>query len=73
MALKPPHQVGGVHTQVVYCVVDDPPAHCAQAAATGAEILVEPTIMPWGAQLYLARDPEGYVWCFSSYGPEVRA
>ncbi len=28
--------------------------------------------MPWGAHLYLARDPEDYVWCFSTYGPVTR-
>ena len=71
LRLRPPHQVGGIHTQVVYCVVEDPVAHCTQAAAAGAEVLVNPTIMPWGAHMYLARDLEGYVWCFSTYGPEA--
>lgn len=70
LRIRPPHQVGGVHTQVIYCVVDDPVTHCAQAVAAGAEILVDPTVMPWGAHMYLARDLEGYVWCFSTYGPQ---
>jgi len=72
LRLSAPHQVGGVHTQVLYCVVDDPVAHSAQATAVGVEILVEPTVMPWGAHMYLARDPEGYVWCFSTYGPKTK-
>jgi uncharacterized glyoxalase superfamily protein PhnB len=69
LRLRPPRQLGGVHTQVVYCVVEDPVAHRGRAARAGAQILVEPTVMPWGAHMYLARDPEGYVWCFSTYGP----
>jgi uncharacterized glyoxalase superfamily protein PhnB len=69
LTLQPPHRAGGVHTQVVYCVIADPHGHSAKAASAGAEILVAPTVMPWGAHLYLARDPEGYVWCFSDYAP----
>jgi uncharacterized glyoxalase superfamily protein PhnB len=72
LGLKPPRQAGGVHTQVLYCVVEDPVAHCAQARSAGAEVLVDPIVMPWGAHMYLARDLEGYVWCFSTYGPKAK-
>ena len=72
LKLKPPAEVDGIHTQVLYVVVPDPDAHCARARAACAEVLFPPTNMPWGARLYMARDLEGYPWCFSTYGPVLQ-
>jgi uncharacterized glyoxalase superfamily protein PhnB len=64
------HQVlesGG--TQVLYVVVADIDAHHARAAAAGAEIVVAPFDTDYGSRDYVARDPEGHVWCFGTYDP----
>jgi DNA-binding transcriptional MerR regulator len=44
--------------------VDDVDAHHARAAAAGAEIVYEPTAMPYGVREYAARDSEGGLWSF---------
>jgi len=51
-------------------VVDDPDAHHAHASAHGAEILEPPADAVHGRG-YSARDPEGNVWYFGTYAPEV--
>ncbi|WP_028926995.1 VOC family protein [Pseudonocardia acaciae] len=65
-----PRSLGGT-SQQLYVLVDDPDAHYAQATARGAEIVLEPTDMPFGARLYSVRDPEGHLWTFGTY--QVRA
>jgi uncharacterized glyoxalase superfamily protein PhnB len=67
--LRTPNELDGAFTHVVCGYVDDPDAHCARARAAGAEIAAEPADTPYGARLYVARDPEGYVWCFGTYRP----
>lgn len=62
-----PFDLGGC---CLYVAVDDPDAHCAQAKAAGAEILMELTDQSYGSREYAARDPEGNVWCFGTYRPE---
>jgi uncharacterized glyoxalase superfamily protein PhnB len=47
--------------------IDDPDAHHAKAAAAGATIAQEPMTTPYGARAYWARDPEGFLWVFSTY------
>lgn len=56
---------------VTYVVVDDPDAHCARARAAGAEIVQEPVDQPYGSREYSARDPEGNIWSFGTYRPQV--
>ncbi|WP_326820397.1 VOC family protein [Streptosporangium sp. NBC_01756] len=51
-------------SQGVFVVVDDLDAHYEQAAARGAEIVVEPEATPEGARVYLAFDLEGQLWAF---------
>jgi uncharacterized glyoxalase superfamily protein PhnB len=65
-----PGRLGGESTGGIYVVVDDADAHCAQARAAGAEILMEPTDSDHGSRDYVARDPEGYVWSFGTYRPK---
>ena len=44
--------------------VDDVDSHHARALAAGAEIVYEPTEMPYGVREYAARDTEGGLWSF---------
>ncbi len=43
------------------------------ATAAGAEIVMEPTDMDFGARNYAARDPEGHLWGFGTYWPRDRS
>jgi uncharacterized glyoxalase superfamily protein PhnB len=45
-------------------MVDDVDAHHQHSAQQGAEILYEPSDMPYGYREYSARDPEGGLWSF---------
>src|SRR5436309_10937091 len=57
----------------IYVVVEDADAHYAQAKAAGAEIVREPTDQDYGSRDYSARDPEGNLWSFGTYSPELPA
>ena len=46
-------------------------AHCARAAAAGAQILAMPTTHPFGERQYSARDPGGHRWTFSETMSDV--
>lgn len=67
--MRTPQQLGGAYTHIICGFTPEPDAHCARARAAGAEIMEEPTDKPYGARMYVARDPEGYVWCFGTYRP----
>jgi len=47
--------------------------HLARARAAGAEIVMELTEKEYGGADYTARDPEGNLWTFGTYVPEVAA
>lgn len=66
--LTSPRALNGL-SQCLYVAVDDPDAHCARAKAAGAEIVMEPTDMDYGARNYSARDLEGHLWSFGTYWP----
>ena len=53
----------------LYVVVEDADAHYERAKAAGAEIAAEPTDQVYGSRDYSARDPEGNLWSFGTYGP----
>jgi len=72
-AFRTPAQLGGRYTHAICGYADDPDGHCARARAAGAEIMQEPADQPYGARVYVARDPEGFVWCFGTYRPSVQA
>jgi uncharacterized glyoxalase superfamily protein PhnB len=61
---------GQDHHCVCLCV-PDPDAHFARAKAGGAAIVQEPRDTPYGARDYYARDPEGFLWGFSTYRPAL--
>lgn len=56
---------------VLYLPVDDVDAHHDRAVAAGAEIVHGLTDQPYGSREYVARDPEGNLWCFGTYRPET--
>ena len=68
LAMRIPCDLGGV-TQSIYIVVDD--AHYARAVEAGAEIVRELQDTEYGSRDYSARDPEGHLWNFGTYRPDV--
>lgn len=52
---------------------DDLQAHLERARAAGAEIVMELREQDYGGADYTARDPEGNLWTFGTYVPEVPA
>jgi uncharacterized glyoxalase superfamily protein PhnB len=68
--LKTPRETGAP-TSGIYVIIEDTDAHFARARDAGAEILMEPTDQDYGSRDYSARDPEGYVWHFGTYRPEI--
>ena len=64
---KSPASIGGPNTQSVHVQLaegEDIDAHCAQARAAGAQIVMEPEDQFYGDRTYRAKDPEGHVWTF---------
>jgi uncharacterized glyoxalase superfamily protein PhnB len=61
----------GIGRTVVYVVVDEPDALFARAKDAGAEIVMEPTDQDYGSRDFTVRDPEGNLWSFGTYRPEV--
>jgi uncharacterized glyoxalase superfamily protein PhnB len=61
----------GVGQAVVYVVVDDVDPLHETAKAAGAEIVMPPTDQDYGSRDFAARDPEGNVWSFGTYAPEL--
>jgi uncharacterized glyoxalase superfamily protein PhnB len=66
--MRSPSEAGG-NTQSIYLVVNDADAHCAQAMAAGAEIVIDLVTQAYGGRDYTCRDPEGHVWTFGTYDP----
>lgn len=63
-----PGQAGGKST---YVAVDDVDAVYATAMAAGARILEEPVDRDHGSREFICADPQGNVWSFGTYRPEV--
>ena len=55
----------------MYMALDDPDAHHDRAVAAGAEVVMELTDQDYGSREYAIRDPEGNVWTFGTYRPQV--
>ncbi len=71
--LKTPRDMHGAFTHKLHVYVTDPDAHCAHARSADADIMLEPTGTADGARGYTVRDPEGYVWTFSTFHPAFAA
>jgi uncharacterized glyoxalase superfamily protein PhnB len=61
--IRPPRPGESTHSVLVR--VEDARAHCEQALAHGAQILMEPTDFEYGERQYGAVDPAGHQWTFS--------
>jgi uncharacterized glyoxalase superfamily protein PhnB len=62
----------GLGPSSVYVVVDDPDAHHDRAATHSAvHILRPPADQDYGSREYAARDPEGNLWSFGTYAPDL--
>jgi uncharacterized glyoxalase superfamily protein PhnB len=55
----------------VYLVVDEVDSRHERARKAGAEILMEPADQDYGSRDFSARDPEGNIWSFGTYRPEL--
>ena len=67
-----PHTEGSMFDTgpaVVYISLDDVDPMHERAAAGGAEILMPPTDQDYGSRDFVAKDPEGNVWCFGTFQP----
>jgi uncharacterized glyoxalase superfamily protein PhnB len=60
---RAPQPDGETHSVMVR--VEEANAHCEQARAHGATILMEPTDFPYGERQYRAEDLAGHRWTFS--------
>ena len=54
---------------VVYISLDEVDSMHQRALAASAEILMPPTDQEYGSRDFVAKDPEGNVWCFGTYQP----
>jgi uncharacterized glyoxalase superfamily protein PhnB len=67
-----PHTEGSMFDTgpaVVYIARDEVDQMHDRAAAAGAEILMTPTDQDYGSRDFVAKDPEGNVWCFGTFHP----
>jgi uncharacterized glyoxalase superfamily protein PhnB len=55
----------------IYVAHDDVDAHHEHAVAAGADVVMELTDQDYGSREYAIRDPDGNVWTFGTYRPEV--
>jgi uncharacterized glyoxalase superfamily protein PhnB len=55
----------------IYVIVDDVEAHHDRAVGAGAEIVQPLEDEDYGGSGYTARDPEGNLWSFGTYRPEL--
>jgi len=67
-----PADIGGAETQICYLFVGDATAHCAQAKAAGAEIVLDIEDADSNGRGYSCRDLEGHIWNFGTYDPWKR-
>ena len=61
----------GLGRTTVYVAVDEVDALHDTAKAAGAEIVLAPTDQDYGSRDFSARDPEGNIWSFGTYRPEL--
>lgn len=56
---------------LIYCAVGDVDALFGRAWEVGAEVVVESMDTDYGSRDFALRDPEGNVWSFGTYHPQV--
>jgi uncharacterized glyoxalase superfamily protein PhnB len=57
--------------QAISVRVDDPDALFARATAEAAQVVQEPMTTHYGARSCWLRDPESFLWGFTTYRPKV--
>lgn len=72
LSLRDPHTLGGL-SQGVYIWLDDVETPFIRAKEAGAEIVRELADTDYGSRDFIVRDPEGYLWSFGTYRPEIEA
>ncbi|CAN5155144.1 VOC family protein [soil metagenome] len=73
LGMKTARELGAVN-EGVYSIVDHGlDAHYEQAVAAGAEIVLPLHDTDYGSREYVVRDPEGNLWSFGTYRPELPA
>lgn len=53
----------------VYISLDEVDGMYDRAVAAGAEIVMKPTDQDYGSRDFIAKDPEGNLWCFGTFRP----
>ena len=71
LRMKSPRELGAV-TQGIYGYLENVDSHCERARASDAEIVREPEDTDYGSREYTARDLEGHLWSFGTYGPSTQ-
>jgi uncharacterized glyoxalase superfamily protein PhnB len=61
----------GAGRAVVYVALDEVDALHDTAKAAGAEIIMAPADQDYGSRDFAARDPEGNIWSFGTYRPDL--
>ncbi|SIO29454.1 VOC family protein [Vannielia litorea] len=56
---------------VTYIAVDDPDALHARVRDSGTEIVEPPTDRAYPSREFIARDPDGNLWCFGTWYPKA--
>ncbi|MBY6155612.1 VOC family protein [Vannielia litorea] len=56
---------------VTYIAVDDPDALHATVVTSGTEIVEPPTDRDYPSREFIARDPDGNLWCFGTWYPKA--
>jgi uncharacterized glyoxalase superfamily protein PhnB len=65
--VRPPEELGGLTSQIIYGVVEDVDAHHDRAVARGAELVHDLEDQEYGGRGYSCVDPEGNIWSFGTY------
>ena len=72
LTLLTPAEAGGV-TATIYVAVTDVDAHHDRAVAAGAKVVRPLTDQDYGSRDYSCTDPEGNLWSFGTYVPQLEA
>jgi uncharacterized glyoxalase superfamily protein PhnB len=57
--------------RLVYCALDEVDSLYERVRAAGGEIAVELSDTDYGSRDFTVRDPEGNLWAFGTYRPEL--
>jgi uncharacterized glyoxalase superfamily protein PhnB len=58
-------------SRLIYCAIDDVDALYQRVQEAGGDIAVQITDTDYGSRDFTVRDPEGNLWAFGTYRPQV--